>query len=262
VDPDLVYRRVPGLELHLDLVRPAGPGPFPVLVGFHLGPYAPRARTELREECLWYARNGFAAASVEYRGPVKWAYPTPVEDGRAALAFVRAHAAEYGLDASRVGVFGRKIGGWVALHLLLASPADGSPRPLAGVVGYAPTDLADAAFDANPHIGRLREILTGNPTKDAVARASPLTYAGKGDPPLFVFHSPKDLAIPSSQSERLVAALKAAGCDATLLALTGGGHGADCVPQTAADAADLETIRTKSLEFLRRVLRVESAPPR
>jgi dipeptidyl aminopeptidase/acylaminoacyl peptidase len=152
-------------------------------------------------------------------------------------------------------VAGAKLGGWVALPLALAA-VEGTPRPRGAIVRYAPVDLTDAAFVDNPTIGRLREVLVGSarPAPDLLRRASPLTYAGRDDPPVLLFHHPKDRAIPYAQSERLAAALKAAGVEATLDALTGSGHGSERVPQTPADVEDAKRVAARSLEFVRRVL--------
>src|SRR5690606_3731496 len=138
----------------------------PAVLCFHPGPYTPTARADQHDEVRAWARAGYVALTVEYRGPVRGAYPTPVDDGRAALRACREHAAAWGLDPTRIAVSGAKLGGWVALHLALA-PVEGTPRPRAAIVRYAPTDLTDAAFVDNPTVGRLREVLVGN------ARPSP-----------------------------------------------------------------------------------------
>ncbi|MFO0933783.1 MAG: alpha/beta hydrolase fold domain-containing protein [Planctomycetota bacterium] len=253
---DLVYARPGGTPLHLDLARPATrTSPRPVVVCFHPGPYTPTARADLLEEVKAWARAGYAAVTVEYRGPVKGAYPTPVDDGRAALRACRDQAAAWGIDPTRILVSGAKLGGWVALHLALA-PVEGTPRPRGAIVRYAPVDLTDTAFVDNPTVGRLREVLVGSarPAPDLLRRASPLTYVSRDDPPVLLFHHPKDRAIPYAQSERLVAAYRTAGLEATLDPLTGSGHGAERVPQTPADAEDAKRVATRSLEFARHIL--------
>lgn len=257
IERDVVYRTLGPLELHLDVARPTeGSGPFPLVVAFHPGPYTPKARADLHEEIRWFAENGFVAASVEYRGPVKGAYPVPVEDGREAIRFFRRNAERFGIDAKKVAVVGANLGGWVALHLALAAPADGSGKPQAAVALYAPTDLTDKGFEDNPTVGRLREVLVGmaKPGPAALERASPLTYAGPGDPPVLLFHNPTDRAVPYGQSQRLSDALTKAGGVVKLVPLEGSGHGADRVPQTPKDVEDRKRIREGTLTFLREAL--------
>jgi acetyl esterase/lipase len=253
---DLVYARPGGTPLHLDLARPiVRATPRPAILCFHAGPYTPTARADLHDELRAWARAGYVAMSVEYRGPVRGAYPTPVEDGRAALRACRDRAVAWGLDPTRMIVAGGKLGGWVALHLALA-PVEGTPRPRGALVRYAPTDLLDAAFTDNPTVGRLREVLVGSarPTPDQLRRASPLTYAGRDDPPLLLFHHRNDRAIPFAQSERLAAALRSVGGDVAVEALTGSGHGAERAPQTPADTEDARRVAERGLEFVRRLV--------
>lgn len=62
------------------------------------------------------ARAGFAVASAEYRTiPAK--YPAPVEDAKAAVRYLRAHAKEFGIDPDKIGVLGGSAGGYVVKML-------------------------------------------------------------------------------------------------------------------------------------------------
>jgi dipeptidyl aminopeptidase/acylaminoacyl peptidase len=57
------------------------------------------------------------------------------------------------------------------------------------------------------------------------AAASPITHVSKDDAPFLLIHGTADTMIPPSQSERMHAALKAAGADSTLLLIEGMPHG-------------------------------------
>jgi len=61
--------------------------------------------------------------------------------------------------------------------------------------------------------------------KDLVAKANPITYVTRDDPPFLVVHGDKDNTVPFNQSELLVAALKKAGVDVTFEVAKGAGHG-------------------------------------
>ena len=62
------------------------------------------------------ARAGFVVAAAEYRTvPVK--FPALVEDGKAAVRYLRAHADEYGIDPERIGVIGDSAGGYLVQML-------------------------------------------------------------------------------------------------------------------------------------------------
>ena len=58
-----------------------------------------------------------------------------------------------------------------------------------------------------------------------IARANPITYVTKDDPPFLIAHGTADPLVPCHQSELLDAALRRAGCDVTFIKIVGGGHG-------------------------------------
>jgi dipeptidyl aminopeptidase/acylaminoacyl peptidase len=62
-----------------------------------------------------------------------------------------------------------------------------------------------------------------NPEK--VAKANPITYVTKDDPPFLIVHGDMDSLVPHHQSEILEAALKRAGVPVTFYTVKGGGHG-------------------------------------
>lgn len=92
---------------------------------------------------------------------------------------------------------------------------------------YGPTDLTQmGGTHDNPRSPEAR--LLGGPVqanKDRAARANPITYVSKDDPPFLILHGDKDPTVPVSQSELLVAALKKAGVDVTFHPVKGAGHG-------------------------------------
>jgi acetyl esterase/lipase len=79
--------------------------------------------------------------------------PSPAQalagaDGLAAVAYVRSHAAEYGLDAKRIGLVGFSAGGGVTMHV--ATAYDAASRPdFVGVI-YGPPPPRPVPADAPP----------------------------------------------------------------------------------------------------------------
>lgn len=78
----------------------------------------------------WCTALDCVGVSVEYRLAPEHPYPTPLEDCYAGLRWVHAHADEFGIDTSRVGVAGVSAGGGLAAALALLA-RDRGEVPLA-----------------------------------------------------------------------------------------------------------------------------------
>jgi acetyl esterase/lipase len=64
----------------------------------------------------WLNQQGMAAFVLDYR-VAPYHYPVEIEDGRRAMRLIRSHAAEYGIDPNRLGVWGSSAGGHLASSL-------------------------------------------------------------------------------------------------------------------------------------------------
>jgi dipeptidyl aminopeptidase/acylaminoacyl peptidase len=83
--------------------------------------------------------------------------------------------------------------------------------------------------------------LVGGPIRDnpdKVARANPVTYVTKDDPPFLIVHGDADLLVPHHQSELLDEALRKAGVPVRLVTIEGGPHGGATVKQGLPIALD------------------------
>src|SRR5439155_25235338 len=70
--------------------------------------------------------------------------------------------------------------------------------------------------------------LIGGPlqeNKERAAKANPITYVTKDDPPFLIMHGDQDMTVPFNQSELLFDALKKAGREVTFIQVRGAGHG-------------------------------------
>ena len=74
----------------------------------------------------WLNTQGIAAFVLDYR-VAPWHYPAEIEDGQRAMRLIRAHAAEYGIDPARLGVWGFSAGGHLASTLGTHCDADAVP---------------------------------------------------------------------------------------------------------------------------------------
>ena len=62
-------------------------------------------------EAKWLAARGVAAFVLQYRLAPAYRYPVPMMDGARAVRYVRSHAAEFGIDPNKIGVWGFSAGG-------------------------------------------------------------------------------------------------------------------------------------------------------
>ncbi len=241
VDRDLVYETVGERKLLLDLYRPGSKQPTPLVIWVHGGGWRGGTKNGAGP-ALALLDRGYAVASVEYRLSGEAIFPAAIEDCKAAVSFLRFHAAEYNLDPSRFGVWGSSAGG----HLvsLLGTTSDESlfdTHPITNKASsevqavcnwFGPSDFLrmndfpgsidhdDAGSPESLFIGAA---IQENP--DKVRRANPITYASPSDPPFLHLHGSADKLVPLNQSELLDAALKKVGVPSTLYVVVDGGHG-------------------------------------
>ncbi len=246
VERDIVYARVGDRKLLLDLYLPAkGSAPLPVIVWIHGGGWRSgskgsggRARPMLD--------RGYAVVDVSYRLSGEAIFPAQVEDCKAAVRWVRANAAKYGLDPDRIGAWGGSAGGHLVAFLGTAGDvkefdteanAEYSSRVQAVCDWFGPTDFLQMdkhSLEGSRLIHDAPESpesrLVGGPIQDEpyrslAGKANPITYVTKDDPPFLIMHGDKDMSVPLHQSELLYDVLKKAGVDATLRVVKGAGHG-------------------------------------
>lgn len=231
---DLEYAQVKGLSLKLDLYRPAvkPAAPMPLVVWVHGGGW--KTGTKANCPAAWLAGKGYAVASLDFRLLPEHPWPAQIEDPVAALRWLRRESAKYGIDAGRSAAMGGSSGGHVvSLWGTLAMPAEDKVKAVLDM--YGPTDL----LTMPPNVlsaKRTREdlakangaLLLGGIVMDQPEKAkavSALHQVTKDDVPFLILHGLADPGVPVDQSERLHAALKAAGVESTLKLIPGAGHG-------------------------------------
>jgi arylformamidase len=104
----------------LDLVVPR-PGT-PLVVFFHGGYWRRLHKDDATYVARGLAPHGVASAIVNYALSPAASLEEIVRQARAALAWLRAHAAEYGVDTSRIVVAGHSAGGHLAAMCAVDAP--------------------------------------------------------------------------------------------------------------------------------------------
>lgn len=236
------YAQAPGgLGLMLDLYLPrdeAHRGPWPVVVWIHGGGWAFGDKYPCPAQFL--TRHGFAVASVNYRLAPLAIHPAQIQDCKAAVRWLRAHAAAYHLDPDRIGVVGQSAGAHLAALLGTSAneralegrlgPLDVSSRVQAVCAVSGPMDLRPELLGEVALTDNARDLVSkfiGGPLDEKrkeLAEASPATYASGDDPPFLLIHGERDSLVPVNQSRRMQDALARSGVKSQLQIDPNAGH--------------------------------------
>lgn len=214
-----------------------GTGPFPTVVCIHGGGFRAGKRESHDALCVKLAERGYVAATVSYRLAPDHQFPAAVHDVKAAVRWLRAHAAEYHIDPTRIGALGTSAGG--SLAQLLGVTAN-EPR-FEGGGGNAdqPSDVACVvniygANDFTKSYGRSKDahvvlpLWFGGDLTTHRARhieGSPLFWITPAAAPTRCIHGTEDDHVALEQSQWLIERLAAAAVPADLVVLQGAGHG-------------------------------------
>ena len=118
----LTYAVRGGKDLQLDLYIPTNTGGarLPVIVFLHGGGWSGGTRTTGPDFRRFFAQDGFAMASIEYRLTPEITFPSNVEDVKTAVRWLRANADVHRLDPNRICLWGTSAGGHLAAVAALA----------------------------------------------------------------------------------------------------------------------------------------------
>jgi acetyl esterase/lipase len=238
---DIPYAATANPRQRLDLylpVKPAQEGPLPLVVFIHGGGWRAGSKDAGAVLLPLVTSGEYALASVAYRFSDEATWPAQIHDCKAAIRWLRSHAATYGIDPDRIGAAGSSAGG----HLVCLLGTTAGVQDLEGVLGehddvesrvtcvvnqFGPTDFVEID-EANDMAKDLVSKLLGGRPEDvpAVARiASPLTHVTPDDAPVICIHGTADALVPYSQSTKLDEACAKAGVECLVLTIPDGGHG-------------------------------------
>lgn len=206
-------------NLSLDLYRPAQAAsrPAPVVVFFYGGSWRSGERGQYRFVGQRLAQSGALAIVADYRTFPRAVFPGFVEDAAAAVAWARAHAAEYGGDPQRLYVAGHSAGAQIAALIgtdaRYLAPHGMKPRDLAGVIGLSgPYDFEIAGY----------EDVFGPEAQ--WPRTQPIHFVDGDEPPFLLAHGTGDRVVEAKDSQEMADKLRSVGVRADLLWLPDAGH--------------------------------------
>ncbi len=249
------------LQLLMDLYRPDTPETVPVVLWLHPGGW----HSGSKDHCpvRWLVRYGYAVATVNFRLLPRDHFPAPIHDAKAAVRFLRGHAAQYGLMSNAIAVCGASTGAYLALMVGVtpghpAYSGLGDAADLASVFGDAvapppraepePWDHESDTVNAVVNFHGFTDFMAlqglssrrdnrgltspearflGTPPRHNPAladAASPLTYVRPGLPPFVHIHGAKNDVIPITQTRDFHQQLRHTGNTSKMVLLKETGH--------------------------------------
>lgn len=216
----IAYGTDPRQKLDIYL-PPNGAANAPVLVFFYGGGWEWGRREEYAFVGRAFAAKGFVTVLPDYRLVPQVRFPGFVEDGAAAVAWVRANIASHSGDPARLAVAGHSAGAYIAMMVALDArylERRGAPRDavkaavgLAGPYDFLPLDV-DATRKAFGEAEDLQE-------------TQPIHFARADAPPVLLLHGDADTTVFPRNSENLARALEKAGAEGVRkIIYPGAGH--------------------------------------
>lgn len=257
----IVYSTPNGEALALNMARPKpDSGLRPAILCIHGGGFRAGKRESYDNQCKKLASKGFVAVTITYRLAPKHQFPAAVHDCKAAVRWLRANAAKYNIDPTKIGVTGGSAGGHLAQFLGVTANVPefegtggnpGQPSHVNCVVNvYGPSDFTKSYgksvdahevlplwFGGNLETHRQRHIV-----------GSPLFWVTPDAAPTLCIHGTEDKYVAHEQAVWIVDKLKAAGVEAELLTMEGAGHGFKGVDAEKADKATLDYFQNRLVQ--------------
>ncbi|MEQ1841038.1 MAG: alpha/beta hydrolase [Verrucomicrobiales bacterium] len=238
---DIEFAKIDGKSLKLDLYLPEKVEKPCLLVWVHGGAWRAGDKAGVPGTAL--LDDGFAIASVNYRLSPEAKFPAQVHDIKAAIRFLRAHAAKWGLSTERIGIIGASAGGQLAALVGVTN----RHAELEGRVGdclaessavqcivslYGASNLESILsqstdFGVAMRVPALQLLLGGQPADapDLARLASPVAHLDPGDPALLLIHGDADPQMPWQQSQELAGAAEKIKLVIQFVTLPGAKHG-------------------------------------
>jgi acetyl esterase/lipase len=219
---DIVYARYGTREVKLDLYLPKAPpaGKLPCIMVIHGGGWRSGDKNRFARFASRFAEEGFAAACIAYRLRPEVQVRQCVEDAKASVRWVRAHAKEHRIDEGRIGAFGGSAGAHLAAMLGTSFKA----KSLEGKGGHEGVSSRVHAVVSLATPADLTAFGRAALDKEAARLISPAAYVDPDSARFLLMHARGDRVVPYKQSTILLEKLKAANVPSRLVTLEGNSH--------------------------------------
>ncbi len=221
-----------GRALKLDFYRGSTRPLAPCVIVIHGGGWDGGSRGEFPGLNHALVARGYAVAAIDYRLAPRSPWPAQRGDVLAALAHLRTHAAELGIDPLQFVLLGRSAGGQIAEAVACSGPPEPAIRGC--IAFYAPADLHFAfkyatANDVLDSPKLLTNYLGGTPAdvRTIYDDASAILHVTQDTVPTLLLHGRRDELVWVRQSERLAARLREVGAAHLFIELPWATHAFD-----------------------------------
>lgn len=241
-------RSVRGLKMTLFVPRTKEKKP--AVLYFAGGGFTSADHEKFLEMRYALACAGYVVAACEYRA-VPNKFPALLEDAKAAVRWMRAHASEFGVDADRIGLLGDSAGGYV---VQMAGATNGEKnwdvgdfkevssdvQAVVSIYGISDlTTIGEGIGNENVHASAAVTealLLNGPAFKDFAGAsvnadpqkakaASPIGHVDGTEPPFLLMHGSGDKVVSPLQSKKMFEALQNKKVEAEYVLVRGAEHG-------------------------------------
>ncbi|HJN52319.1 MAG: alpha/beta hydrolase [Pseudomonadales bacterium] len=225
-----------GRDLKCDIYTPGDlDQPAPAVLIIHGGGWRSGSKDWMAGSALHLAGKGYVCIANEYRLNTESTWPAQIEDVKAAIRWIRAHADSLGVNPDMICLQGHSAGAHLSLH----AAGTANQERFSGVGGHPGVDesvAATAVFYAPVRFSLGQEELSGaTPLRallghdggsgEEARKASPIEYVSAQFPPTLLLHGTADKVVRPSASMRMYEALSTAGAEVELHMLSHLPHG-------------------------------------
>ncbi len=203
---EYVFKSYPDYELKLAVDLPEKQdGPVPYIIWIHGGGWHEGNFGAHSLHSRFLASNGIAGVRISYSLLTQGAvFRDTWQDIQDAVAFIREHAAEWGLDVDRFGFAGHSAGGHLAAYAAMRIPGTKLLVALNGI--YDLEHTVDEFVPSHRH-----DTYFNLPSEESRREVSPVTYVHPGAPYTIVTYCSGDVLVDKQQVKTFTRALRQAG---------------------------------------------------
>ena len=256
--PDVVYEQVPSrgyqnVAMQMDIMQPQKKEKLPAIVFVTGGGFINANRANGLQERMRLADEGYLVASITYRVAPTAKFPEPLEDVKAAIRYLRAHADKFNIDKERIGIIGGSAGGYLSAMAGTTSGTktfdkgeniqeSSSVKCAVDLFGLSDLtcvgeDFSDKVKEQHKSAGATEALwVNGSPVfggrdggiladPQAAEAANPIRYISSDSAPMLLMHGSADTVVSPSQTNHLFQALRQKGIPAERYIVSNAAHG-------------------------------------